>query len=463
MPVPRIALPLISDEPLHVSVTRGGAEESCHAVDVALCDADGAVLVGLGDVERRVFPRSAMKPLQAIALAEAWEGLATERRLTLAEFSLICGSHNGQPEHVAAVEGLLAKFGLAADLLSCGRQWSGDRQTMVDQARSLDQPGRIHNNCSGKHAGMLALSTVIGAGPQGYAAITHPVQQKILGVLEAMVGLDLMAYPYGIDGCGAPDISGGGVWACADRPPKTRLAHTRTHVRIARNCRLIPFQEKPSLPEPRFHAVIADDHAIVRAGLRTALETPDLIEVDGIKVVAEAANGLQAIAALRQHRPQLLLLDVQMPHAGGLEVLVEARRWSPDTRIVVLTGVMAVGKISELVSAGVDGLFSKGEDNAELYRQLPNILRGRRHIAESFVRMLQDAPEQTALSARERQTLNLIVAGRSNKEIAATLGISAKTVDRHRTNLMQKLDVHSVAQLIAYALREGLIDPAAEL
>ena len=214
MPVPRIALPLISDEPLHISVTRGGAEESCHAVDVALCDADGAVLVGLGDVERQVFPRSAMKPLQAIALAEAWEVLTTERRLTPAEFSLICGSHNGQPEHVAAVEGLLAKFGLEADLLSCGRQWSGDRATMVDQARSLDHPGRIHNNCSGKHAGMLALSTIIGAGPQGYAAITHPVQQKILGVLEAMVGLDLMAYPHGIDGCGAPALSAPlGNWA----------------------------------------------------------------------------------------------------------------------------------------------------------------------------------------------------------------------------------------------------------
>ena len=214
MPVPRIALPLISDEPLHISVTRGGAEESCHAVDVALCDADGAVLVGLGDVERQVFPRSAMKPLQAIALAEAWEGLTTERRLTPAEFSLICGSHNGQPEHVAAVERLLAKFGLEADLLSCGRQWSGDRPTMVDQARSLDHPGRIHNNCSGKHAGMLALSTIIGAGPQGYAAITHPVQQKILGVLEAMVGLDLMAYPHGIDGCGAPALSAPlGNWA----------------------------------------------------------------------------------------------------------------------------------------------------------------------------------------------------------------------------------------------------------
>ena len=248
MPVPRIALPLISDEPLHISVTRGGAEESCHAVDVALCDVDGAVLVGLGDVERQVFPRSAMKPLQAIALAEAWEGLTTERRLTPAEFSLICGSHNGQPEHVAAVEGLLAKFGLEADLLSCGRQWSGDRPTMVDQARSLDHPGRIHNNCSGKHAGMLALSTIIGAGPQGYAAITHPVQQKILGVLEAMVGLDLMAYPHGIDGCGAPALSAPlGNWARGfalfsgggELPAGRTAACARVRVGIAAAPRLI--------------------------------------------------------------------------------------------------------------------------------------------------------------------------------------------------------------------------------
>jgi DNA-binding NarL/FixJ family response regulator len=217
------------------------------------------------------------------------------------------------------------------------------------------------------------------------------------------------------------------------------------------------------LPEPRFHAVIADDHAIVRAGLRTALETPGMVETDGIAVVAEAGDGLQAISAVRQHRPQLLLLDVQMPHAGGLEVLLEARRWSPDTKIVILTGVMSVGKISELVSSGVDGLFSKGEENTELYRQLPNILRGRRHIAASLVAMLEDAPDAPDLTARERQTLNLIVAGQSNKEIAETLGISAKTVDRHRTSLMQKLDVHSVAQLIAYALREGLIDPAGGL
>ena len=125
-----------------------------------------------------------------------------------------------------------------------------------------------------------------------------------------------------------------------------------------------------------YDCVIADDHAIVRGGLRAAMETPELIEQNGLNVVAEAANGLEAIAALRQHRPHLLLLDVQMPLAGGAEVVLEARRWSPDTKIVVLTGVSSVGKLAELIEIGVDGLFSKATENDELYAALPLILRG---------------------------------------------------------------------------------------
>lgn len=213
----------------------------------------------------------------------------------------------------------------------------------------------------------------------------------------------------------------------------------------------------------RFQCVIADDHAIVRSGLKSALETPGLIEQDGIEVVAEAANGLEAIAEVRRHRPQLLLLDVQMPHAGGIEVLLEARRWSPDTRIVVLTGISAVGKLAELVEVGVDGLFSKATSNDELYATLPNILRGSRKISDHIVELLEEAPRISPLTDRERQLLNLVVAGRSNKEMAKILGISVKTVDRHRTSMMQKLGTHSVAQLITVALREGLIDSSAEL
>lgn len=213
----------------------------------------------------------------------------------------------------------------------------------------------------------------------------------------------------------------------------------------------------------RYHAVIADDHAIVRSGLRSALEQPGFIEPAGINVVAEAKNGLEAIAAVRKDRPQLLLLDVQMPLAGGVEVVEEVRRWSTDTRIVVLTGVTAVGMISVLIDSGVDGLFSKGDDNTELYQRLPGILRGQRHISATFVEMLSAAEDTTELTGREQQIFNLILRGQGNKEMAVTLGISPKTIDKHRTSMMQKLDVHSVPQLLNYALRNGLIDKSSEL
>jgi len=215
--------------------------------------------------------------------------------------------------------------------------------------------------------------------------------------------------------------------------------------------------------DQRYSAIIADDHAIVRSGLRDALEKPGLIEPEGINVLAEAGDGLSAIAEVRKQRPDLLLLDVSMPMAGGVEVLIEARRWSKETRVVVLTGISAVGLISDLIEAGVDGLFSKASDNAEFYKKLPGILRGQRHISDVFLKILEETPAPPVLTDRERQTLNLILAGRSNKEIAEGLGISVKTVDKHRTSLMQKLNVHSVPQLMAKALKEGMIDPSREL
>ncbi|MEZ5667840.1 MAG: response regulator transcription factor [Alphaproteobacteria bacterium] len=210
-------------------------------------------------------------------------------------------------------------------------------------------------------------------------------------------------------------------------------------------------------------AVVADDHQIVRAGLKGALEAPGVVGTTPIRVVDEAGDGLAAIAAVKRHRPDLLLLDVSMPHAGGVEVLLEVRRWSPQTKVVVFTGISAPGLIGDLIDAGVDGLFSKAADNAEMFAKLPLIVNGGRHIAAYFLARLEDQPSRHKLTDRERQTLNMIIAGRSNKEIAAGLGISIKTVDKHRTSLMQKLEVNSVAQLVALALKEGLIDPAREL
>ena len=220
---------------------------------------------------------------------------------------------------------------------------------------------------------------------------------------------------------------------------------------------------KPTTPSKLPTVVIADDHQIVRAGLRAAFETPGVVFPDGLQVLAEATDGLQAIAAVKKHRPQLLMLDISMPMAGGAEILVDVRRWSPGTAIVVLTGVTAPGIVAGLLESGVEGMFSKGSSLEELYQKLPLILSGGRYIADEFARAMATHAGLLQLTERERQTLNMVIAGRSNKEIAELLSISPKTVDKHRTSLMQKLGVHSIAELLNLALREGLIDPAQPL
>ncbi|XDZ66481.1 asparaginase [Alphaproteobacteria bacterium LSUCC0684] len=213
---PRIELPLISPDPLRIVVTRGDAEESVHDVDIALVDGDGHVLLGLGDIERPVFPRSAMKPLQSIALAETVMESAGHHHLSAEEIALITASHNAEPRHVEAAANLLDRFGIDPAALVCGAHWSLDQPTAIAQARMMETPTRLHNNCSGKHAGMLVLARIMGASLEGYNALSHPVQQRILGILEAMTGTDLAAHPHGIDGCGAPALSGPlGNWARA--------------------------------------------------------------------------------------------------------------------------------------------------------------------------------------------------------------------------------------------------------
>jgi len=209
----------------------------------------------------------------------------------------------------------------------------------------------------------------------------------------------------------------------------------------------------------KYRVVIADDHQIVRDGLRLALTTPGLVEPAAVDVVAEAANGLEALAEVKKHKPDILILDVSMPLAGGAEVVTDIKRWSPETAIVILTGSNAPGLIATLLENGVAGMFSKGESLDELYQNLPLILRGAQYIAKPFIKMMDAHNQLQILTDRERQTLNMILAGKTNKEMAEQMSISPKTVDKHRSSLMQKLDVHSVAELMAVALREGLIDP----
>jgi DNA-binding NarL/FixJ family response regulator len=205
--------------------------------------------------------------------------------------------------------------------------------------------------------------------------------------------------------------------------------------------------------DARCRILIADDHAIIRDAVRLILAA-----IDGAEVVGEAEDGIAAIALAKRLKPDLLILDVAMPHAGGLAVIGEVRRWSPGTRIAVLTGIGRQVTLTQLRASGAVGLLLKSCAPHELDHGLRRIIGGEEYIAESVRALLSEGLPGAGLTMRERQILTLAAQGKTNADIAALLNISPKTADNHRTNLMRKLDVHSAAGLTAVALREGLLD-----
>ena len=205
-------------------------------------------------------------------------------------------------------------------------------------------------------------------------------------------------------------------------------------------------------------AVIADDHPLVRNALREILKGLGNVEIAG-----EAENGLEAISMTRETRPSLLTLDAGMPLSRGMEVFGEVRRWSPETRVAVVTGFTGVGSLADWVAANVDGLFLKTCPPEEMGEGFELILNDGSYVSKAVLQKLRDAPDKDELTQRERQVLHMIASGNSNAEIAERLSISVKTVDNHRTRMMAKLGVHSVAQLLAYALKEGLLDQSSQL
>lgn len=194
-------------EPILVEVTRGPMVESSHHGAAVVVDAEGRCVFSIGDVERPVYPRSAVKAMQALALVES--GIAERYGLSDAELALCCASHSGEPAHVATAASILAKAGQGAAALECGVHWPnviGDAAYAF--AATGARPSALHNNCSGKHAGMICLACGSGIDPQGYVRRDHPVQQRIAGVLAEVTGAPIGdATACGTDGCSIPTFA----------------------------------------------------------------------------------------------------------------------------------------------------------------------------------------------------------------------------------------------------------------
>lgn len=188
--------------PVLVEVTRGGAVESRHRGSVAVVDADGVAVLALGDVEEPVFPRSAVKALQALPLVES--GIADRFGLAASEIALCCSSHSGEPVHAAASASMLRKAGRDASALECGSHWPMFDKAARALALAGAEPSALHNNCSGKHAGFVCLACGLDEDPAGYTAPAHPVQREIRGALEEMTGSPQRDDLRGVDGCSIP-------------------------------------------------------------------------------------------------------------------------------------------------------------------------------------------------------------------------------------------------------------------
>jgi L-asparaginase II len=190
------------NDPVLVEVARGALVESRHVGALAVSDAQGALLLALGDVERPVFPRSAVKGLQALPLVET--GAADRYGLTDAEIALSCASHRGEPAHVETARAMLAKAGRDEPCLECGVHWPSNEEVVRDLARRGERPSQLHNNCSGKHSGFVCTACAAGEDPAGYVMPDHPVQRRVRAALAEATGVAMHDRAQGVDGCSIP-------------------------------------------------------------------------------------------------------------------------------------------------------------------------------------------------------------------------------------------------------------------
>ncbi|HEY5820181.1 MAG TPA: asparaginase [Mesorhizobium sp.] len=192
-------------DPVLVEVLRGDIVESVHRGAVAVVDAAGKLVLELGNIDQTVFPRSAVKSIQALPLIET--GAADRYGLTDRELALACASHLGEPDHVATAQTMLGKCGLGEEALECGVHWPTSHDATITLARSGAAPSQLHNNCSGKHSGFLTVCRHCGIENKGYIAAGHEFQEMVRETMQAVTGAEHSADNRGTDGCSIPTYS----------------------------------------------------------------------------------------------------------------------------------------------------------------------------------------------------------------------------------------------------------------
>ena len=213
----------------------------------------------------------------------------------------------------------------------------------------------------------------------------------------------------------------------------------------------------------RIRILLADDHTVVRQGLRKVLEErPDW------EVVAEAGDGREAVRLAEQHKPDVAILDVAMPLLNGIEATRQITKRLSNTRVLVLSMHADEAYVTQILQAGATGYLLKDSADVDLLQAVSEVSQGKSFFSPSIARvMLDDYVRQLAdkgitdryesLSAREREIFQLIAEAKTNKEIAALLNVSPSTVETHRAHIMEKLDLHSAAEIVLYAVRRGVI------
>jgi DNA-binding NarL/FixJ family response regulator len=201
--------------------------------------------------------------------------------------------------------------------------------------------------------------------------------------------------------------------------------------------------------------LLADDHSLVRRGFRRILE-----DDEAMKVVGEASNGVEAIRMAHELKPKVVVMDLSMPELDGVQATKEIVKHLPDTEVLVLSMHADDNYVRNALDAGAKGYLLKSSIDVDLVGAIRAVSEGKRFIGAGLRYVAQEREDElNKLTAREKQVLQLIAQGKSNKEIASLLELSVNTVSVHRANLMEKMNIHRTAELVLFAIRKGLVAP----